>query len=359
MAAKTAPTKLGKRQRAARYADRAGLLPIVSRVRSVFARDLRILAYHRVLPLDDLDTYEFDPDLVSASAAAFRRQMRFVADRFRPLSFRELAARLDRGLGIERDSIIVTFDDGYEDNYSVAFPILRECGVPATFFLATGHVDRGSPYRYDWLAHALLSGNGYLRVAEIGLECALPQTRTQRVALVTTMLHRIKALSQSDQDVVIERSCAELGLPIPAQHPHCRPMQWHQAREMAQAGMEIGSHGVTHRMLAKLDHADIVRELVESKASIERETGTAVCVVSYPVGGNDAFDRRVIEAAQSAGYRYACSYISGTNSPRTWNTYALRRLAVEWYTDDAAFRALLALPELFSYATPDRRRRMR
>lgn len=355
LAANGQEVKLGKRQRAARFVDRVGLLGLLSGARSLLVRDLRILAYHRVLPRAQLEEHAFDPDLISASADVFREQMRYIARHFRPLTFRELADRIERGLPVERGSVIVTFDDGYEDNYTIAFPILREVGVPATFFLATGHVDRGTPYRYDWFAHALLCGRGRIAAAEIGIEREMPGGSAERQALVATALNRLKALTQARQDALIDRVCADLALPIPAADARCRPMQWAQAREMARAGMEFGSHGVTHRMLAKLSDAEIAAEVLESKAAIERETGATVTVISYPVGGTDAFDQRVIDASRAAGYRFACSYLSGTNRAGAWQQYALRRLKVERYTDAVAFRSQLALPEVFSYRSPERR----
>src|SRR3546814_3608060 len=79
--------------------------------------------------------------------------MQHLRDRFHPVSCREIVAALDGGPTLPRDAALVTFDDGYDDNHAIAFPILRDLGVPATFFVATGHIDSGLPYAYDWLVH--------------------------------------------------------------------------------------------------------------------------------------------------------------------------------------------------------------
>src|SRR3546814_14523092 len=78
--------------------------------------------------------------------------MQHLRDRFHPVSCREIVAALDGGLALPRDAVLVTFDDGYDDNHAIAFPILRDLGVPAPFFVATGHIDSGLPYAYDWPA---------------------------------------------------------------------------------------------------------------------------------------------------------------------------------------------------------------
>ena len=77
--------------------------------------------------------------------------------------------------------------------------------------------------------------------------------------------------------------------------------------------MEVGSHGVHHRMLAKLPAAAMKAELVDSRHRIAAELGMPARVVSYPVGGHDAFNAEVETAARAAGYEMACSYIAGTS----------------------------------------------
>src|SRR3546814_17600236 len=77
--------------------------------------------------------------------------MQHLRDRFHPVSCREIVAALDGGLALPRDAALVTFDDGYDDNHAIALPILSDLGVPAPFFVATGHIDSGRPSDYAWL----------------------------------------------------------------------------------------------------------------------------------------------------------------------------------------------------------------
>src|SRR5690606_9365001 len=158
-----------RRQRLANGTHRLGLLPLLQGARRLLRRDLRVLAYHRVRELGD--GFAFDPDLVSATPEDFRAQMRHVAQRFHPVSCREVVAALDGGPALPRDPVLVTFDDGYDDNHAIAFPILREFGVPATFFVATGHIDNGLPYGYDWLAHLVVTARtGRLQLPTLDID---------------------------------------------------------------------------------------------------------------------------------------------------------------------------------------------
>jgi peptidoglycan/xylan/chitin deacetylase (PgdA/CDA1 family) len=76
-------------------------------------------------------------------------------------------------------------------------------------------------------------------------------------------------------------------------------------REIASSGHEIGSHSLTHANLVWLDDAELAKELRDSKAILEEITGTAVKSLSFPFG---SWNKRVWEAAKSAGYEYATAY---------------------------------------------------
>lgn len=344
----TAQQRGGKRQALARAWSALGLLPIVQTIRTAVRADLRILAYHRVLDVVDAD-FDFDLALVSASVAQFRSQMEHVRRHFHPLRLCDVIECIDAGRALPANAVVVTFDDGYDDNYRVAFPILRELGVPATFFVSTGHIDSGEPYAYDWLVHMICTTSASeVELPELGVRLPLPRARGVRIDVAADLLNRLKALDDAGQNALIGRLEAEWRMPR-TPHADCRPMSWKQLRQMRDAGMEIGSHGVHHRMLARLRGDQMRAEVAGSKQSLERELGAPAEVLSYPVGGTDAYNDDVIAALRSQGFRIGCSYISGSNRLPLDDMYALRRLPVERYMDQGWFRGMLVWPELFSH----------
>ena len=340
----------GRRPRLARMARRCGLLPLAGRLRALLRDDLRILAYHRVLESADPPGFAFDVDLISASADAFRTQMRLLKERFHPMRFDELCNRLESGRRLPPRTALVTFDDGYEDNHRIAFPILRDLDMSAMFFVSTGHVESGQPYVYDWLVHMLcMAPAARVELPELGLSLALPQDMDARREAARQVLDRLKALDSAGQERLVQRLESDWGMPRAQGHAACAPMRWADLREMRDAGMEVGSHGIHHRMLAKLPAAQMREEVSGSKAAIERELGGRVDVLSYPVGGPDAYDPDVMEAVRDAGYRMACSYETGAERNSADRRYGLRRMPVERQMDDAWFEAMMALPEVFAY----------
>ncbi|QWT21704.1 polysaccharide deacetylase family protein [Bacillus sp. NP157] len=331
----------------------SGLLHSLQRVRAWWQRDLRILAYHRVMPLPDPDTYEFDMELISTPPDEFRDQMRRLKRYFRPMRLTDVVAALDAGEALPPDTVAVTFDDGYDDNYRIAAPILDEVGVPATFFVSTGHIDSGRPYSYDWLVHMILVTRApRLLLPELGIDIALPAERALRRRIAGNVLLRMKWLDAHGQSAMTERLEVEWNMPSAGARPiDCRPMTWDQAREMESAGMEFGSHGVHHRMLARLPLADMEAEILESKRTLDRELRNPALLMSYPVGGDRAYNEAVIAATRNAGFQLACSYVCGTNPEPSVNRYSLYRLPVEANMGPGWFAAMLALPRLMSYPT--------
>ncbi len=345
----------GRRPRLARACRRVGVLPMIGWVRAALRNDVRILAYHRVLEAAEPDGFRFDPELISASSRAFRQQMAIVKRRFTPMRFEELIDCLDRGRPVPRRAVLITFDDGYDDNYRCAWPILRDAGLSAMFFVSTGHIDSGRPYAFDWLVHMLCTTRAErLQVAELGIDWALPHDLHARRELSSRLLDSIKSLDAHAQQALIDRLQTEWSLPADAGHADCRPMTWTQLREMRAGGMEVGSHGVDHRMLAKMPPAEMREEIAASKRTIERELGSEARVISYPVGGLDAYNDEVAAAVRDAGYRMACSYLAGPEALRADARYAMRRIPIERQMDADWFEGVLALPEVFCHRSRTR-----
>jgi peptidoglycan/xylan/chitin deacetylase (PgdA/CDA1 family) len=105
-------------------------------------------------------------------------------------------------------------------------------------------------------------------------------------------------------------------------------LTWEQARELAQEGIRIESHGMTHRRLDRLSPREVDRQLRESRATIEEEVGVPPGAFCYPYGAGFPNQRQRLS---EAGYRYACTTLPGLNPPGVWEPFGLRRIAVRGY----------------------------
>jgi len=114
-------------------------------------------------------------------------------------------------------------------------------------------------------------------------------------------------------------------------------MSWKQLRDLAAAGMEIGSHSMTHRPPAALTPAQLRSEMVDSRKLLEDRLGVSVLTASSPTG---FFNPDMIPVVEEAGYRGLC-----IGRIALWKTPAERfripRLPIKLSTSDAAFLRLV------------------
>jgi O-antigen/teichoic acid export membrane protein/peptidoglycan/xylan/chitin deacetylase (PgdA/CDA1 family) len=341
----------GKREFASRVVTTLGLSNAVGALRSALVKDLRVLAYHRVLHDLDETTFAFDAELVSARQQDFDWQMAYIARRFNPVSIQQVTEAINGGKRLPKRAVMVTFDDGFRDNYDVAFPVLQRHGVPALFFLSTGYIDSQSAFWFDWIVFAFVRTEvGQIHLKAISLTISLAGTRDNRRLEALKLLQILKGTSEFLRQQIIEQLKAELQVEMTPDHIELStPLSWDQVREMSRGGMEFGSHTVSHPILSTITDPMLLRfELDGSKATLEREIGKPVLALSYPVGGRDAVNDQVLAATAQAGYQCAFTYQSGANKLTSGDErYYLKRLHVERYTTHAMFSAALELPEIF------------
>lgn len=338
-----------KKEVLAKLLRACGGLRVATAARRRASGELLVLAYHRVLPTIPESQYPFDIELVSANPEQFDWQMAWISRHFTPLSVSEIVDCLDKKKQLPAGAVAVTFDDGFADNYTHAFPVLRTRRIPACVFLSTDYIGSDRPYWFEAIAGLLMAAP--VRSVKLpSLGHALPRAdehaiRREDIRLALSELKRMP-------DEVRRSSLGALGLQMhgPADArvgEGAHAMNWSQVREMAQAGVEFGSHGASHAVLSRLDATDLARELTDSKLTIERATGAPVTAIAYPVGGEDSIGDRVVAAARDAGYRVGFTYERGTNSADPPDRMRLARQHVERYTGRAYFQGLLALPSVF------------
>lgn len=339
----------GRRERVAGVLGSLNVLESLGALRARVQSDLPILAYHRILDMGDERAFPFDPELVSATPAEFRLQMEYVARHFDPITFADVIRSIDGEFMLPERPLIVTFDDGYRDNWEHAFPVLRDVGVPATIFVSTGYVGADTTYWYDHLAYALYrSGPGRVHLGDLTLELGDIDSRRAAAAAAIRFL---RGAPDAARRVHLGELARTLDYDIAAEHRNLSlPMDWEQVGELHRAGIEIGSHTVSHPALSQCDDETLAFELWESRRVLESRLEAPVEVVAYPFGGPGEYDARVMRAAAAAGYRLAASYINGRNALQSLAGFELRRLHVERYTDLATLVSMLQLPQLFARA---------
>jgi peptidoglycan/xylan/chitin deacetylase (PgdA/CDA1 family) len=310
-------------------------LELASRERSLF-----VLNYHR---LGTIAGNPLDDATFSATAAELRQQMTHLKRWFVTPSVSEILDSLARGR-FDDPTALVTFDDGYRDNYDVGFPVLRSLGVPACFFVVSGYLDAPSLPWWDHIAYSVKHTAAAVVTIDYPEPLKFDLRATPPSRVTYAILRAYKRARPLDNRRFFDGLAAATGVDVdgPALSRELF-VSWDAAREMRDAGMTIGSHTVTHPILASLPEADQHRELVESRERIGEVLGAAPDVLAYPVGGPTAFTEATKRLARDAGYRAAFSYIGRRNVPGRIDQFAIGRSAVEHDQSHAQFRLNAAL----------------
>jgi peptidoglycan/xylan/chitin deacetylase (PgdA/CDA1 family) len=304
-------------------------------------RGLVVLNYHRV---GDPDGSLLDHGVWSASAAAFDDHLSRLARYCDVIGLKDLErALLDR----RGRYALVTFDDGYRDNYEIAFPILRRHRLPAVFCLTSGFLDDQRVAWWDEIAWMIRSSRAAGLPENPWTGGPLEFDEPQRQHAIATLLTLFKRLPWEETEPLLDFLAGATGsgrCPVDVEGPTW--MTWDMVREMRQAGMDIAGHTVTHPILARLSPEEQAFEVAQCKARIESELGEPIEGFSYPVGAPDCFDAVTQRCLERAGYRWAFSFSGGYAAAGQADPFNIPRVAVSPALSAARLDALL--PHLFA-----------
>jgi peptidoglycan/xylan/chitin deacetylase (PgdA/CDA1 family) len=286
---------------------------------------LTVLTYHRVLPDDEARACPFPA--LAMPESWFRAQMSWLKGNARVLPLDRALADLDAGPDRDpRPRIAVTFDDGYFDNFEVAAPVLKRCGLQATFFICTTPVRNASRLWYDSIAE------GTLRWGSEAMKGKLGAISLGHASDAHAIVAAMKRAPDGVRRAAVQEVERQLGPDPWAYRSHV--MTAEQIRALATAGHEIGSHTETHPILPELSASDAKDELLRSKAWLEETTEKPVTGFCYPNGDHTPATR---EWVAQAGYSYACLTEEGRHAPGG-DRYQIRRIDVAPHRVGNCFR---------------------
>lgn len=289
-----------------------------------------ILMYHRVVSGEELSRHYIQPGMY-VSTSTFERHLIFLKTHFEILTLTDLLSMWDeRRWDSKQRYCVVTFDDGWLDNYLYAFPLLRQYAVQATVFLPTGFIGTDDwfwPEKMAWMYRQ------YAARGEAEQQRCLGALRSRHSWLggfgqavargdVNALIERCKAFKPEQLDALLSGWAAglELGLPVERQ-----VINWDEARAMSAAGVSFGSHSVSHKILTKLTPGEIAQEVEDSWAVLAQQRVDSVPVFCYP---NGDWSEDIGSAVKAAGYKAATTTEFGYEGQTPMNRFGLKRVNV-------------------------------
>lgn len=265
-----------------------------------------ILAYHRVANLDT------DPQLLAVNQVNFAKQLEIIRNYYTPTSLSDLVSALEQGRSVD-NAVIVTFDDGYIDNFLYAKPLLEKYKIPATFFVSTHYINKKEEFWWDALEQLLLHPNALPKSYECTI-CPLPFT-FKIESVVSSLLENQLGWDVTNKNIPgcnfdaykkmhahlknlnyeqIQAHLRELenwagtALHCRELYRGCSSIELIQLAQSPQA--TLGSHTIKHMRMSAISEEEQKVELLESKQHLQAIIQQPIDFFSYPFGGFKDFN---------------------------------------------------------------------
>jgi peptidoglycan/xylan/chitin deacetylase (PgdA/CDA1 family) len=309
-----------------------------------------ILLYHRIAQA------QTDPWSLCVSPQHFAEHLEVLRDGYLPIALRRLAGAVEARQPLP-GSAVITFDDGYADNFHQAKPLLERFDMPATVFVISGSVGSQREFWWDELERIILvpqalPGSLSLSIGGVRFDwrsprspwvntehcgnCANHERRDSAAeSLYRALWTRLSCLGAEERSEVLDQLLVWSGAESVSRPSH-RPVSVEELLALGEGKLiEIGSHTVKHPFLSKLSPASQKDEIRQSRSALEELIGRPVTSFAYP-HGNYAAETQALIA--QAGYERACTTTARTvrdNSSR----FQLPRIMVEdWDGEEFARR---------------------
>lgn len=227
-----------------------------------------------------------------------------------------------------RTPLVLTFDDGYHDNYTHGFALARELQVPITLFLIPGYIESGK--NFWWLEGRRLVHRA--KVNEVELEGCTYQLRDpeERNLLAQKIDARLRyAASVAEREAFLKdmREALVVSADVDLEEEASRPLTWAEVHKMAESGwVSFGAHTMHHPILAYLaDPAEVQQEVRECRNILEQHLGHPVRTFAYPVGRSEHIGEEALQAVRKTGYAWAVTTTNGISSLKD-DPHLLRRV---------------------------------
>ena len=232
-----------------------------------------------------------------------------------PVSMSDIVGATHGELVLPKRSFVLTFDDGFENNYSVVAPILEEFHVPATFYLTTDFIESNRPSWIDMVEYAVETHRKFeLKLPVIGIDGRY-ETEKEKFFLLDEIRRLVKSNAKLDPYEVANEVWAQLRVKDFTPDPGLdQKMNWDQVRELSQNKLfTIGGHSHTHQVLEYLTQPELEKEVGISMNKLEEQLDYLVKHYSYPEGLENCYSNRVINVLKQHGIICAPSAIHGEN----------------------------------------------
>lgn len=293
----------------------SGILPLWFLVRAWLRgnEEVCVIGLHRVLS-EEQESRVNSLEGIVMRERTFAQLLEYLERHFTAVS---LDAFVDgRRAADSKPRCLLTFDDGWRDNFSTALPWLKKYRIPAVIFAVTGFIEKHETFWVEYLRQAWRNPERQpqIRTALQGFSQSCPGDASFEV-----VVEYLKHLPARNRSLFLEPWLAQ------ADSTDGSPdemITWEEAAKLESEGVAIEAHTVSHPLLVYEDEPTVNQELAKSKSMLEEKLKKKIRAFAYP---NGSWNDRVRQQVRMAGYQCAFTTIPGWHSQGE-DPYTIRRI---------------------------------
>ncbi len=232
-----------------------------------------------------------------------------------PVAMGDIRQAGEAGTRLPPRAFAITFDDGFENNVSVALPQLERRKIPATFYVTTDFVDRNCLGWIDQVEQGMeAAADVVLDMPKYGI-VGRARTVQEKNALLDVVRVRMKTRSDADLYAFAEAAVRQMGVNDPEPDRWLdQKMTWAQVRDLHRHPLcLVGGHSHCHRILSFLSARELERDIETSLCLLQEKAGVGPVHYSYPEGLIHCYSPAVIACLKEQGVRCCPTAIEGMN----------------------------------------------
>jgi len=288
-----------------------------------------ILMYHRVSDDDFLINKISDPYKTRVSKSNFFRQVKYLHENYKIISLNECVNQIESREVKRENQIVITFDDGYADNYCNAFDVLNTFNLPATIFLITNQIESGRKFWLDQLYDIVFGEySSQENIGKFFLNRAIQNVLLYiKYRKFISLRNKLKVMGGRERSALLERKRLDCTETQSNFSNNDSALTWEKIREMKNAKITFGSHTCSHHILSRLPAEKVREEIEKSQLVIKSRLNGAIDLFAYPYGNSGSYNDYTKKILKELCFRCACTTKKGFNDENS-DLFELKRIPI-------------------------------
>lgn len=254
-----------------------------------------VLTYHRICNKND------DWSLNPLTVKSFKEHLKFLTDSYNIISLDDLMDLVIKREPIHEKTAVLTFDDGYKDNYTNAYPLLKKYDIPATIYLTSKLIGSGELVWADKVGYIIYhSSVNHVKINKLG-EYSLG-SKFEKYQTFSLIKRKLVNLTELEKSTFIDKLASFCQVEIPSDVGCELMLSWDEVKEMDENNINFGAHTINHPVLPELNPKEARWEILESKKVLEENLQKSVNHFSYPYG---TFNQDVVNIVKDLKFKSA------------------------------------------------------